>query len=210
MRGASSKQEPGRGDTASSDYAARLRLTQRVWWKRLLPVQAPYRWNLRRQRLGRTLEVGCGIGRNLAALPRGSVGVDHNRAAVEIARAAGLQALTTDEWATSSLREPEAFDGILVAHVLEHMDKADAQALLLDYLPYLRAGGTVFLVCPQEVGHASDPTHVRFTDGEMLTDLARGVGLRPEPWFSFPFPRWAGKWFIYNEFCLRAGKPGNS
>ena len=37
--------------------------------------------------LGRTLDVGCGIGRNLAALPPGSLGVDHNPTSIEVALA---------------------------------------------------------------------------------------------------------------------------
>jgi len=42
-------------------------------------VQAPYRRNLRRLVGDRAvLDVGCGIGRNLANLGPGSVGVDHN------------------------------------------------------------------------------------------------------------------------------------
>ena len=61
-------------------------------WKRILDVQAPYRWNLRRL-LGtrRTLDVGCGIGRNLVNLPVGSVGVSRHedtRRARTIARIA--------------------------------------------------------------------------------------------------------------------------
>jgi hypothetical protein len=48
---------------------------------------------------------------------------------------------------------------------------------------------------------------VWFATGDELVSLAREVGLQPEPWFSFPFPRWAGKPFLYNEFCLRATKP---
>ncbi len=65
-------------DTRGDDYAARLNRIQRARWKELLDVQAPYRWNLRRQSLGRTLDVGCGWGRNLASLDPSSVGVDHN------------------------------------------------------------------------------------------------------------------------------------
>ena len=178
-----------------------------MWWKKALNVQAPYRWNLRRQRLGRTLDVGCGIGRNLATLDPGSVGVDHNEHSVAVAREAGVTALTVAEWEESPLRVPESFDGILLAHVIEHMTRAEGVALLRDYLPYLRPGGKVFFVCPQERGYASDATHVWFATGEDLADLAREVGLQPEPWFSFPFPRWAGKPFIYNEFCLLATKP---
>ena len=194
-------------DTAGEDYARRLQSKQQVWWKKALNVQAPYRWNLRRQRLGRTLDVGCGIGRNLQTLEPGSVGVDHNEHSVAVARAAGVTALTVAEWMESPLRVPESFDGILLAHVIEHMNRADGNALLRDYLPYLRPGGKVFFVCPQERGYASDATHVWFATGDDLAGLARGVGLQPEPWFSFPLPRWAGKPFIYNEFCLVARKP---
>jgi len=194
-------------DTSGENYARRLQAKQQVWWKKALNVQAPYRWNLRRQELGRTLDVGCGIGRNLATLGPGSVGVDHNEHTIAVAREAGVAALTVAEWEQSSLRVPESFDGILLAHVVEHMSRADAAALLRDYLPYLRPGGEVFFVCPQERGYASDSTHVWFATGEGLADLAREVGLQPEPWFSFPFPRWAGKAFIYNEFCLLATKP---
>lgn len=193
--------------TASDDYATRLQLLRRVWWKRLLPVQAPYQWNIRRQGLGRAIEVGCGIGRNMRSLGRGSVGVDHNRVAVAFARERGFVAMTVDEWDASPVRQPDAFDGMLVAHVLEHMDETSARNLLEEYLPYLRPGGRVFLVCPQERGYASDATHVRMVDGPALESLARDVGLVPEPWFSFPFPRAAGKLFIYNEFCLLATKP---
>jgi 2-polyprenyl-3-methyl-5-hydroxy-6-metoxy-1,4-benzoquinol methylase len=195
-------------DTAGEDYARRLQAKQQVWWKTALNVQAPYQWNLRRQHLGRTLDVGCGIGRNLETLDAGSVGVDHNLHAVEVARERGVTALTVEEWQASDLRVAEGFDGMLLSHVMEHMTSQEGVALLQDYLPYLRPAGRVFFVCPQERGYASDPTHVQFTTGDDLESLAREVGLDPQPWFSFPFPRWAGKPFVYNEFCLLAIKPG--
>lgn len=194
-------------DTSAEAYARRLQARQTVWWKKALDVQAPYRRNLQRQQLGRTLDVGCGIGRNLEALAPGSLGVDHNAAAVRIARERGLIALTVEEWERSDLRKPESFDGLLVSHVLEHMDAEAGVGLMRDYLPFLRAGGKVFFICPQERGYDSDPTHARFTTGEDLVDLSREVGLQPGDWFSFPFPRRAGKAFVYNEFCLLATKP---
>lgn len=196
------------GGTSGEDYARRLQAKQQVWWKRALNVQGPYQWNLRRQHLGRTIDVGCGIGRNLETLDPGSVGVDHNPHAVAVARERGVTALTVPEWESSALRVPAAFDGMLLAHVIEHLTEAEALPLLRDYLPYLRPDGKVFFVCPQERGYASDPTHVWFTTGDDLADLAREVGLQPQPWFSFPFPRMAGKAFLYNEFCLLAVKPG--
>lgn len=191
-------------DTRGKDYADRLRSKQDVWWKRLLDVQAPYRWNLRRQELGRTLDVGCGIGRNLVALSDDSVGVDHNKESVAEARRRGHTALDTDEWATSDLRVPASFDSILLAHVIEHMDEPTACSLMEEYLPYLKPKGKVFFICPQERGYASDPTHVRFVDLDGLAELARKVGLEPVRSFSFPLPRAAGRAFVYNEFCLLA------
>lgn len=194
-------------DTTGDDYARRLESRELARWKKILNVQAPYRWNLKRQELGRTLDIGCGIGRNLLMLPPGSVGVDHNASSVAIARQRGLDALSVEEWDASPMRSPGAFDSLLIAHVIEHMDEPAGADLVRMYLPYLKPGGKVLFICPQEKGYRSDPTHVRFTDGEALTRLAREVGLEPEEWFSFPFPRPVGKVFTHNEFCLRARKP---
>ena len=193
--------------TNTPDYAERLRRKQMLWWKRLLNVQAPYHWNLRRQALGRTLDVGCGIGRNLGFLPPGSVGVDHNAESVALARSMGYDAYTVTEFLDGDLALAGGFDGLLLAHVLEHMRREQALELLRDYLPFVRPGGRVFLVCPQERGYASDPTHVWFAQGSDLRELALTLGLELDQSFSFPFPRKAGKLFIYNEFCVRARVP---
>ena len=189
------------GDTRGADYTRRL---QRRGWKRFVDVQAPYRWNLRRHDLGRTLDIGCGVGRNLATLPEGSVGVDHNATSVAVARERGLTAFTSDEFRAEDW---DPFDAFLVAHVVEHMTPSEAVTLLRDYLPALRGGGRVLLICPQERGYASDPTHVQWTAEVDLQWLAREVGLEPQQTRSFPFPRRAGRWFTYNEFNLLAVKP---
>lgn len=195
-------------DTEGSAYAERLQKKQNATWKRVLNVQAPYQWNLRRQGLGRTLEVGCGIGRNLASLPAGSVGVDHNPTSVSVARAEGHIAYTTEEWQTAPERLVDHFDGMLFSHVIEHMSPEMGHEAVASYLPYLRPGGKVLFICPQERGYASDPTHVRWTTAQDLMDLSADLGLRPEKSRSFPLPRWAGKAFIYNEFNVLAVKPG--
>jgi SAM-dependent methyltransferase len=193
--------------TDTPDYAERLRSKQTLWWKRLLHVQAPYHWNMRRQGLGRTLDVGCGIGRNLGVLAPGSVGVDHNAEAVALARSMGYDAYTVQDFLDGELAVPAAFDGLLLAHVIEHMDREQALKLLGDYLPFVRPGGRVFLVCPQERGYASDPTHIWFAQDKDLAELVGTLGLELERSFSFPFPRKTGKLFIYNEFCVTARVP---
>ena len=190
--------------TRGEDYTRRLTRKSGVPWKRWLDVQAPYRWNLRRHDLGVTLDVGCGVGRNLASLPKGSVGVDHNATSVAVAQSRGLNAMTVQEWDTLALEHVATFDSILIAHVLEHLATSGAPALVRHYLPALRPGGKVLMICPQERRYSSDSTHISWTTGSDLEEIARTCGLTPRPWRSFPFPRWAGRWFTYNEFTLLA------
>jgi SAM-dependent methyltransferase len=196
-------QGPSEPSTARAEYADRLVRLGGARWKQLLDVQRPYRWNLRRLELGRTLDVGCGIGRNLAALAEG-VGVDHNADSVAVARERGLRAWTTEEWPASPDAVPGTFDSLLLAHVLEHMTDAEADDVVRAYLPYLRPAARLVLICPQERGYATDETHVRFVDAAALDRTARSLGFVPTRSFSFPFPRRAGTLFPYNEFVLVA------
>lgn len=192
--------------TQGVDYTHRLQRLEAVWWKRLLDVQRPYRWNLRRLRLGFVLDVGCGIGRNLMNLGgRGAgVGVDHNADSVALAVERGLEAFTPEAFQRSAYAVPGRFDTLLLAHVCEHMRPEEASEMLRGYLPYVRPGGNVVFITPQEAGFRSDSTHVHFMDFAALEALARDVGLSPERSYSFPFPRVVGQVFPYNEFVLVA------
>lgn len=196
----------GRGEhgeaTSGQDYAVRLSTRGNVWWKRTLDVQRPYRWNLERLHLGRTLDIGCGIGRNLRSLDAGSVGVDHNADSIALARAEGLDAYTTSEFWDSGLGGPAAFDSFLIAHVVEHVSRSVADEIVREYLPCLKPGGRVVFITPQEVGFRSDPTHIRWCDLGVLRDHAARLGLGVERAYSFPFPRPVGRVFKYNEFVL--------
>lgn len=195
--------DPPEPTTAGADYTARLERLEGARWKRVLDVQRPYRWNLGRLHLGRTLDIGCGLGRNLVALDDG-VGVDHNADSVALARSRGLRAWSSAEWPDSPDAVPGSFDAMLLAHVLEHMSETEADEVLRSYLPYLRPAATLVLICPQERGFATDATHVRFLDGAALDATARSLGFRTARSYSFPFPRVAGKVFPYNEFVLVA------
>lgn len=196
-------------DTADQAYTRRLQALSGTGWKRWLDVQAPYRWNLRRLGLGYTLEVGCGIGRNLGHLAGHGVGVDHNAQSVAVCRSLGFTAYTVDEFFRSPDAVPGRFDAILAAHVLEHVPVDAARAIVESYLPYLKPGGCVVLITPQEAGQRSDPSHVHFFDLAQLGSLARALGLQVEQSYSFPFPRLAGWLFKYNEFVLVARKPAH-
>ncbi|HKP13731.1 MAG TPA: class I SAM-dependent methyltransferase [Blastocatellia bacterium] len=186
--------------TADRRYAARLATRGSAWWKRWLDVQAPYRWNLRRLQPGFTLDIGCGIGRNLLHLAGDGVGVDHNPHSVEMARARGLQAFTPAEFEASPFNAAGRFDSLLLSHVVEHMTEPEAIRLLESYLHALRAGGQVIQITPQESGYRTDPTHVEFMDFAALNRIACAVKIKPVKQFSFPFPRSFGRLFRYNEF----------
>ena len=189
-------------ETTGSSYTSRLTRLSGAGWKQRLDVQAPYRWNLRRLLGGRqVLDVGCGIGRNLVGLEDGSVGVDHNPHSVQHCRSLGLQAYTAEDFHAG---QHERFDGLLLAHVVEHLPPGAEAEVLREYLPYVNPGSPVVLICPQERGFATDSTHTTFFDFAGLRGVCAEAGLAVEKAYSFPFPRFAGKLFPYNEFVVLA------
>jgi SAM-dependent methyltransferase len=186
--------------TLGKAYTERLVRKQMVWWKRLFDVQAPYRWNLRRLEPAFTLEIGCGIGRNLLHLKGQGVGVDHSNHSVEIARRRGCLAFTPDEFEHSIYSLPGTFDSLLLAHVAEHMTSAEATSLLRGYIPRLKTNGKIIIITPQERGFRSDATHVEFVDWVRIRSILSPLGFTPVEEYSFPLPRFCGNLFIYNEF----------
>jgi SAM-dependent methyltransferase len=186
--------------TLDKAYAERLVRKQMVWWKRLIDVQAPYRWNLRRLKPGFTLEIGCGIGRNLLHLKGRGVGLDHSIHSVEIARRRGCLAFTPEEFANSTYSRPGMFDSLLLAHVAEHMTSVEVTSLLRSYIPPLKPHGKIIIITPQERGFRSDATHVEFVDWAKIRSILSPLGFTPVKEYSFPFPRSCGNLFVYNEF----------
>lgn len=186
--------------TQYMDYTNRLVKKQRIWWKRFFDVQAPYRWNLQRLKPGFTFDIGCGIGRNLINLKGNGIGIDHNLHSVQIARKRGLTVFTPEEFHTSPYNTPQQFDSLLLSHVAEHMNQKEVVELLTQYIHLLKLGGKLILITPQEVGYKSDSTHVEFMDFAKLRNIVDKLGLTTLKVYSFPFPRFFGNLFIYNEF----------
>lgn len=167
-------------------------------WKKGLDVQRPYRWNLKRLRLGKTLDVGCGIGRNLGNLSPESIGVDHNKYSVELARTAGYNAVTVDEFKSNKKKfKNNSFDSMLLAHVLEHMSTEQGINIIKEYLPFVKS--KVVIICPQEKGFTTDETHVNFLNHADIENILKGLGLTITKSYSFPFHKQTGKIFTYNE-----------
>lgn len=195
-------------NTNKKAYTDRLITKQYVWWKRLLDVQRPYRNNIRKLKLGYTLDIGCGIGRNLLHIEGNGIGVDHNIDSVNICKSKGLIAYSNEEFKLSEYCKKENFDSILLAHVAEHMTKKEAVFLLKEYVPLLKKKGRIVIITPQEAGYKSDSTHVEFTDFTIVKEIFEELVISPEIFYSFPFPRVFGKIFKHNEF-ISIGKKIN-
>ena len=188
--------------TQDPAYAKRLETLEAQSWKQRLDVQAPYRWNLRRLHPGYTLDIGCGIGRNLTHLEGNGIGVDHNADCVATARERGLTAYSPEEFLGSDDAKIAGFDSLLLAHVIEHLNAPTTDDLIATYAPYVREGGRIIVITPQEAGYRSDSTHVRFVD-HAATELLLGKhGWKTASKQSFPFPRVIGRVFPYNEFVV--------
>jgi 2-polyprenyl-3-methyl-5-hydroxy-6-metoxy-1,4-benzoquinol methylase len=183
-----------------AEYVARLVALQDKRWKQILRVQRPYQMNILWHCTGPTLDVGCGIGRNLKVLPQGSVGVDTNRFAVAEAQRRGMTAVVAEEFQSDPAQSQGRFAAVLFSHVLEHVSRDEAVRLVSDYRRFVKPGGTVVVVCPQEVGYASDETHTEFVDFEAAQQILNSAGVKVSRQYSFPFPRPLGRQFIYNEF----------
>lgn len=195
----------GTASDADLAYALRLETLAAKPWKRWVPN--PYRAHLRRLRPGFVLDLGCGLGRNLGYLDGRGVGVDVNLELVRRSRERGFEAFSPVEFAASPYARPGRFESLLLSHVAEHLGLEDTGALVLTYAPYVRRGGRLILITPQEAGYRSDPTHREFMDFRRLREVCRRAGFAVERTYSHPFPRPAGRFFVYNEFVCVGRAP---
>ena len=189
-------------DTSAASYSERLQKFEKSW-KRILRVHYPYMKSIQKLKLGKSLEIGCGIGRVLAWLPEGSVGIDHNETSINLCKTRGLTALTLQEFHEAVNRieiEYGSFDSLVMTHLLEHLEIDQQISIFEEYLRFLRPGGKIFIVTPQEIGFASDPTHTTFTDFTTTKKLLEVFGIKIISQQSFPLPRFFGRFFKYNEF----------
>lgn len=188
-------------NTKETWYTERLQRLEGSSWKALLDVQRPFRKPVIELNLGKTLELGCGIGRVLQWLPD-SCGVDHNSSSIAVAKVRGLIAFTNEEFHSSPLAINSSFDSIVMAHLLEHLDITQRNSLMLEFRKYLKPQGRLLIICPQEAGYRSDSTHVNFMDHKSIESFGASHGFIVNSMKSNPFPRFMGRIFRYNEFFV--------
>ena len=196
---------PGK-PTNEKNYTEGLLHRQSAWWKQFFNVQYPYKRNIQSLKPGFVLDVGCGIGRNLLHLDGNGIGVDHNPTSIEVSQSRGLEAYTVDDFLRSHYNKPGTFDSILLAHVAEHMIGDDFVLVLQQYIHLLKYEGKIIIITPQEKGFKSDDTHVQFMDFDTIKKLLLRVGFKTIKQYSFPFFKFIGHFFKYNEFITIAIK----
>lgn len=157
---------------------------------------------------GLTVDLGCGAGQILERLPAGSLGIEVNPQLLEDLSRRGLRVMPAAEgqggFNLTALRTNE-FGTLVLSHVLEHFNHADA--VLRQLLGDCAALGlsTVIVVVPGAAGFRSDATHKTFVNMEYLKshNLTKCAGFQISHSSYFPGNlRFIGSLFTYHELMV--------
>ncbi len=151
---------------------------------------------------GRVLDVGCGLGHFFRLYPD-AFGIDHNFYCVRYCVERGYRCVQGDLY---RLPFPaESFDGVLLCHVLEHLEAPEAA--LEEIHRVLRPGGVLSIRVPTATGFKVDRTHRTFFDYPRLVRVLapRGFSILAKRYYPIPW-RWLGELIVYNELRVLALK----
>ena len=165
-----------------------------IWYRKLFPVDIPFKFIAKACCKGRILDVGCGPGRYLAFFKNDAVGVDHNKDFVAYAQNQGFNSYFSEDFLKKGIQVK--FDTLLFSHILEHMNLQEGIKLINTYLPYLKKNGRIVIIVPHGYCFENDPTHVLYYDFNRVEELASKIHYRIKRNFYHPFPDWLSKWLI--------------
>lgn len=154
---------------------------------------------LAKRLVGRTLDVGCGIG-DMLAYRRGTKGVDINARTVEFCRSIGLDARQMD--VDRLPFDAHSFDSVLLDNVMEHI--ANPTPLLSETHRVLVPGGRLLVGVPGKRGWTSDVDHKIYYDEPSL--LARVTNHGFESTETFYTPLFKSAWLDrrMRQYCVYA------
>lgn len=182
--------------TSNDDYFEYLRRRSRLG--------AIYRnhWlypRLAHRLVGRTLDLGCGIG-DMLVYRQNTVGVDINPHTVAFCKARGSEAHLMHS--NHLPFGPTGFESVLMDNVLEHL--AEPGPLLVEVHRVLEANGRLLIGVPGSKGWDSDPDHkVRYDESSLVNTVQR-FGFRHLE--TFHTPAWRSAWLdrTLRQYCIYA------
>jgi SAM-dependent methyltransferase len=164
--------------------------------------RAFYFRSIARELNGTVLDIGCGLGHFLQVY-RQAVGMDINRHCVEYCLARGFKCL---QGSIYHIPFPNGFfDGIVVSHVLEHLD--DPDTAVVEVSRALKPGGRLSVRVPSASGFKVDSTHKIYFDYPRLASVLEKHGFEIISSRYYPIPwRAVGELITYNELRVTGVK----
>ena len=154
---------------------------------------------LSRRLIGRTLDLGCGIG-DMLAYRSNTVGVDINPHTVTFCKARGTEAylMTSDTLPFNAME----FNSVLMDNVLEHL--VEPVPLLAEVRRVLSAKGRLLIGVPGLKGWNSDPDHKTQYDESTLVASVEPLGFSHLE--TFHTPLFQSGWLDRNvrQYCIYA------